>query len=97
MLSNEVIKALESKGFNRWTKGVADRLYIRPTYLGLELDFYKTGNIRSASINGKDISNTRGRAMREAKCYIDIKTGRCVSYYDEFVEAMQELLSEVMQ
>ena len=94
MLTNETIKALEDKGFSRWTKGTMDRLYIKPTYIGLELTYYKTGNVSSASINGKSISNSRGRAMQSAKCYIDIKTGKCVSPFREFEEAMEQLLAE---
>lgn len=90
----ELIAALEKKGFKRWTKGSMDRLYINPTSIGLELDFYKTGNVSYATLNGERISNSRGTAMKEAKCYIDIATGKCVSSYDVFVEAMEQIVAE---
>lgn len=93
-MKNDVIAALETKGFNRWTKGTMDRLYINPTRIGLELYYYNTGNVSSAYLNGERISNTCGREMKAAKCYIDIATGECVSDYDVFVEAMQQLLAE---
>ena len=93
-MKNEMIAALENKGFNRWTKGSMDRLYINPTSLGLELDFYKSGSVSYASLNGERISHSRGTAMKEAKCFIDITTGKCVSSYDEFVEAMELILAE---
>lgn len=93
-MDQKVIEALEKKGFSRWTKGTMDRLYINPTCIGLELEYYKTGNVSDAYLNGERISNTRGREMKAAKCYIDIATGDCVSNYDVFVEAMQALLAE---
>lgn len=93
-MKNELIAALENKGFKRWTKGDMDRLYIDPTCIGLELEFYKTGNVSNAYLNGERISNTRGREMKAAKCYIDITAGKCVSSYDVFVEAMEQILAE---
>lgn len=93
-MKQQLIEALEKKGFNRWTKGNMDRLYINPTQIGLYLEHYNTGNVRYAELNGEPISNTRGREMKSAKCYIDIATGDCVSDYDVFVEAMQALLAE---
>ena len=93
-MKNELITALENKGFKRWTKGTMDRLYINPTCIGLELEYYKTGNVSDAYLNGERISNTRGREMKAAKCYIDIATGKCVSSYDVFVEAMEQILAE---
>lgn len=93
-MKNELIVALEIKGFNRWTKGNMDRLYINPTSLCLELNFYKTGNVSSAYLNGERISNSRGTEMKNAKCYIDIATGKCVSSYDVFVEAMEQIVAE---
>lgn len=93
-MKQQLIEALEKKGFNRWTKGTMDRLYINPTRLGLELGYYKTGNVSDAYLNGERISNTSGREMKASKCYIDIATGECVSNYDVFIEAMQALLAE---
>lgn len=51
--TDDEIKTLTDRGFNRWTKKlsngkVMDRLYIKPEYLGLELTRYKSGNISLA-------------------------------------------------
>lgn len=98
MLNEKTIAALEAKGFKRWTKGSYDRLYIRPTLVGLELDFYNTGNVRNASVNGRAVSNAAGRRIREAKVYIDVMTGKvyCSSgEAPELAENVQKILEEV--
>lgn len=66
--TDEEIKTLTDRGFNRWTKKlpngkVMDRLYIKPEYLGLELTRYKSGNISSAKFNGETISNSEARRI----------------------------------
>ena len=95
-----MIAALEANGFNRWTKetarGTLDRLYINATNLGLELSYYKTGNISAAYLNGELISNRRGYAYKAAKTYIDIQTGKVHSDQDIFAEAAQEILDAVV-
>lgn len=94
-LTEKTIAALEAKGFNRWTKGNMDRLYINATHLGLELTYYKTGNISSAYMNGERISNAQGYRYKAAKTYIDIQTGEVHSDRDDLKEAAQELLNSV--
>lgn len=74
-LTEKQIAALEAVGFNRWTKGTMDRLYINAETLGLELDYYKSGNISGASYRGETISHKRGGEMKAAKTYIDVATG----------------------
>lgn len=74
-ITNEIIAKLESKGFNRWTKGNMDRLYINAKDLGLEVDYYKTGNVSSATWQGEHISNADARRLLESKVWIDVKTG----------------------
>ena len=71
-MTDEMIKSLEEKGFKRWTKNGMDRLYINAYALGLELDYYKTGNISSAQFKGKHISNSEGYRLKDAKTYIDL-------------------------
>ena len=99
-LSNEIIKALEEKGFKRWTKegrnGIMDRLYINATKLGLELTYYKTGNISGAWFNGERLSNCQGRRWQAAKTWIDIETGEVHSDVDDLQDAAQELLDEAV-
>lgn len=90
-MTNERISELEALGFSRWTKGSMDRLYINAAQLGLNCEYYKTGNISSAEFKGESISNSRARGMKEAKTYIDIKTGRAYSDNETLLEAVKEL------
>ena len=70
------IEALEKKGFNRWTKGNMDRLYFSLEKAGaLELDYYKSGNLRSADLDGERISNAEACRLLAVKCFIDLKKG----------------------
>ena len=99
MLNEKMIAALESKGFKRWTKetarGTLDRLYINSTLLGLELEYYKTGNISDAYLNGERISNSRGYSYKSAKTYVDVQTGMVHSDQDFFAEAAQSIVDQV--
>lgn len=68
------IEALEKKGFNRWTKGDMDRLYFNIEKSGdLDVDYYKTGNVRSAYLNGERISNAEAYRLMTVKCFINLK------------------------
>lgn len=96
MLNETTIKALEDKGFKRWTKGNLDRMYINATQLGLECTYYKTGNISSAYFKGERISNSRGYDYKAAKTYIDIKSGRLFSSVPALEEAARELYDEAI-
>lgn len=95
-LTDDEIAALENKGFNRWTKGDMDRLYIKPTYLGLDLEYYKSGNISSATFNGDSISNSEGRRLNATKCYVDVATRKVVCDNEELKQAAQELLDTTL-
>lgn len=72
--TNIDIKAYENAGFKHWTKGGHDRLYIDAESLGLEIERYKTGNVRSATWQGNRISNADGRRLIASKIYVDVKT-----------------------
>lgn len=68
------IEALEKKGFSRWTKGNKDRLYFnveKSEYL--DVDYYKTGNVRSAYLDGERISNAEAYRLMAVKCFINLK------------------------
>lgn len=91
MLNEAKINELTDKGFNRWTKGNIDRLYINAAQLGLECDYYKTGNISAAYFNGERISNSQGYRYKAAKTYIDVKTGRVHSNIPALEEAATAL------
>lgn len=79
MLTQEQIDKLTEVGFKRWQKGNLDRLYINATQLGLVCTYYNTGNISSAELNGERLSNSEGRRMKNAKTFIDVKTGSLFS------------------
>jgi hypothetical protein len=90
-LTEEKIARLEEKGFKRWTKGNMDRLYINASMLGLNCEYYNTGNIRSAWFNGASISNCEARRMKAAKTYIDIKAGTVYGDNNSLKEAAEKL------
>lgn len=94
-LTDNQIAALENKGFSRWTKAGMDRLYIRSTRCGLALDYYKTGNIHYAELNGEHISNSRAYAVKEAKNWIDVEDGSIHTPVDEIRENIQKILDEI--
>ena len=90
-LDEAKVKELEQLGFKRWTKGNMDRLYINATQLGLDCEYYKTGNISGADFKGERISNSEARRMKAAKTYIDIQTGRVLSDNETLKLAAQKL------
>ncbi len=74
-LSETTIEAYEAKGAKRWTKGNHDRLYINAELLGLECEYYNTGNVRSATWCGEGISNADARRLKASKVFVDVATG----------------------
>jgi len=94
-LTDTQISALESKGFSRWQKGNMDRLYINSTRIGLSCEYYKTGNIRSAELNGESISNCRARAIKDSKNYIDVADGSIHTEHSEIRANIQAILDEI--
>lgn len=67
-LTEKQIKALESKGYNRWTTddGERDRLY---------LNIYKhAGMFRYGKWNGEEIFPAEQRAIKAIKVWINVKT-----------------------
>ena len=95
------IEALEKKGFSRWTKGNMDRLYFSLEKSGaLELDYYKSGNLRSADLEGERISNAEACRLLAVKCFIDLKNGnKLVVQYgrEEAQEMVRNLAEKAMQ
>lgn len=99
--TDEEIKTLTDRGFNRWTKKlsngkVMDRLYIKPEYLGLELTRYKSGNISSAKFNGETISNSEARRIEGTKCYVDVATKEIVCDREDLKQAAQEVVDDAL-
>lgn len=95
------IEALEKKGFNRWTKGDMDRLYFNLEKAGaLELDYYKSGNLRSADLEGERISNAEACRLLAVKCFIDLKNdNKLVVQYgrEEAQGVVRELAEKAMK
>ncbi len=61
-----------------WERGEMKRLYFNglEQFIGLEFSTYKTGNIKSARLNGESISNTQARGivsqLSYGKVYFDL-------------------------
>ena len=89
--TKKTIEELEELGFKRWTKGNMDRMYIDARNLGLEVDYYKTGNVCAATFDGYRISNCEARRLLAAKTYIDLKTGKVHSNHRWLAEPDAEL------
>lgn len=93
-MTEQRIAELEAKGFKRWTKGNIDRLYINATQLGLVCTYYKTGNISSAEFRGETISNSKASKMKNAKTFVDVKTGNVYSDNEWLKEVAEDLIAE---
>lgn len=96
MLTDNQITKLEKNGFNRWTKGDYDRLYVNATQLGLKCTYYKTGSINSAYFNGKLINNAEGYRLKGAKTYVDVATGEVCSTRDDLKASAEALVKSLL-
>lgn len=94
-MTKEQIIGLAAKGFKRWTKEGMDRMYIGAHALGLSCDYYNTGNIRDAELNGKSISNSRARRLKEMKTYLDLTTMTVVSGDEELAHLAADLITKI--
>lgn len=80
--TNETVKALVAVGGARWQKGAMDRVYFNnlSEWYGLKTSRYNTGNISSATLDGKGISNGLAReidiTMSTGKVWFDVPTGK---------------------
>lgn len=69
---------LEKAGGKLWEKAGMRRMYFNNLndYIGLECNYYKTGNISSANLNGTSISNNKARGIKSqlynGKVYFDL-------------------------
>ena len=73
---DDIIAALTKK-YGRWTKQgfngkVYDRIYFNVTDLGMEVSYYRSGNISSAAVDGEHISNCEARRIMGGKAYFDL-------------------------
>ena len=78
-------KRVDPEEFGRvWEKYGKKRLYLdEKKEMGFELDFYKSGNIAYAKLNGEKISNNKAWEVRSdlSNSYIDFQTGLIHSNY----------------
>ncbi|QKW31474.1 helix-turn-helix domain-containing protein (plasmid) [Streptomyces seoulensis] len=84
VLTTETLIAI---GGRRWQKNGMDRVYINNwhEFAGLEASYYKTGNVSSASFQGRSIANGRVAGIMGAidKVWFDAADGKLhASYYD---------------
>lgn len=75
------IKKLEALGLTHWIKGGSDRIYVNDhryfkDIFGLELDFYRSGNIKSAYLHGEKLSNSKAQNCFCGRPYYDCKAGK---------------------
>jgi hypothetical protein len=112
--SNEWIKKLKEtklKTKSFWLKNDYHRIYFNDLQklYGLDVNFYKTGNISSASLREKAISNNKAkkiwRDLAAIKIWYDVKTKefdfRCDcwlygdenEYFDAIVKAIKEKIA----
>jgi hypothetical protein len=79
------VDALIAVGGRRWTKNGHDRVYINDwtAFAGLETSHYKTGNVSSASFQGRGIANGRVSGILRAidSIYFDVSEGRFFGYW----------------
>ena len=86
-----------------WEKNGLKRLYLDPTKMGLNLGYYKTGNIKDSNINGEVISHSEARKILGGaeKAYIDLNTGeikgvdQSSKFYQIFGKKIEEIASSI--
>lgn len=111
MTYEQITKILDKNGveYGRWQKGSMDRIYInnaRDIYMkaiGLELDYYNTGNLARATLNGERISNAEGRrqmlvsSMYGGKCWINLEDGSVhTKNYDQNGDRLVKIIKDML-
>lgn len=70
-----------NRGFSRWIKNSMDRVYVNAIedWYGLSVNYYNTGNVCAAALDGSRISNSEARRVlgriSETKIYYDLVAG----------------------
>lgn len=81
------IETMVAIGGSRWTKNDNNRVYINnwAQYLPLEIDYYKSGNISSATWNGKEIANRQASLILGSinKIWFDAADGQLHCRYGD--------------
>ena len=93
----EALQDLKAYG-KVWVGGKHKRLYLNAKALGLKCDYYHTGNISRAWVNGEDISNCEARRILGAGAYIDMVSGEFIddrrhTFRDNFGTTINTILA----
>ena len=93
----EALQDLKAYG-KVWVVRKLKRLYLNAKALGLKLDYYHTGNISRAWVNGEDISNCEARRILGAGAYIDMVSGEFIddrrhTFRDNFGTTINTILA----
>jgi len=84
MNEQEIIARLQTLGGRMWEKGQYRRIYFNMRlvhdYMGLNVQYYNTGNVSGATLAGERISNSEARriisALDDCKIYYDLTDGK---------------------
>ena len=95
--SAEALQDLKQYG-KIWIGGSHKRLYLNAKALGLKLDYYHTGNISHAWVDGETISNCEAYRITGAGAYIDMVSGelcddRRGTFEDNFGDKINALIA----
>lgn len=96
--SAEALQDLKAYG-KVWVGGKHKRLYLNAKELGLKCDYYHSGNISRAWVNGEDISNCEARRILGAGAYIDLVSGEVIddrrhTFRDNFGDKINALIAK---
>ena len=74
------VEMLEAR-FSRWTKTgydgkKYDRIYFNAEDLGMKVEYYNSGNVSGASIDGEKVSNSEAKRILGSKAFLDLTTGK---------------------
>ena len=95
--SAEALQELKQYG-KVWVGGKHKRLYLNAKALGLKCDYYHSGNVSRAWVNGEDISNCEARRILGAGAYIDLVSGEVIddrrhTFRDNFGDKINALIA----
>lgn len=90
------------QGWTHWTKDGKDRLYFNIADNGaLDIYRYKSGNVRSAYLDGEKISNSRANRILATRAYLDLKTGETVivsgDEHDLVADVFEKALKDIQE
>ncbi len=87
------VEVLIANGGKLWEKGGKRRMYFNHSAWGLKVDYYKTGNISRAEINGVTVSNSEASRCLGVKIWYDLDDGR---FYTQGTERLHGLAQDAI-